>query len=152
MKNGFIGQQIGKLAIIGIYILMVVVCAIFTSMDIQSANVPVGFTVVDASLTAMWALLVISEIVSYVKWRKLVFAPDTVCITTVDREITVTSCKELKDILSILARHADLFKKGKIGLAMELYNPENECVEFEHIPLEEYLVDQKPTVDEKSPK
>jgi len=53
--------------------------------------------------------------------------------------------------LSILARHGDLFTKGKIALAMEMYNPKNERAKFEHIPLEEYLNDQTPTVDGKSP-
>ncbi len=151
MKSGFKKQAAGKLAFIGIYIMLAIFCGMSTAVDITHPNAPVGISVVDASLSGLWLLVAILEIKNYRKWRKLVLNPDAVTFITADYEGTITGSPTMKHLADILVRHRDLFSDGKLSLSITTFDPTKERVESNVVPLEEYTINDEPTVTEKSP-
>ena len=147
MKSGFKKQAAGKLAFIGIYIMLAIFCGVSTAVDITHPNTPVGISVVDASLSGLWLLVAILEIKTYRKWRKLVRNPDAVTFITADYEGTITGSPTMKHLADILVRLSD----GKLALSVTTFDPTKERVEANIIPLEEYTINDEPTVTEKSP-
>ena len=147
MKSGFKKQAAGKLAFIGIYIMLAIFCGVY----ITHPNAPVGVAVVDASLSGLWLLVAILEIKNYRKWRKLVRNPDAVTFITADYEGTITGSPTMKHLADTLVRHRDLFSDGKLSLSITTFDPTKERVESNVVPLEEYMINDEPTVTEKSP-
>ena len=150
MTKPFKRITIAKVMTLLVYILVFLACAVVTAIDLKSGKAPAGAIAVDFALSGLWLTLSARECRSFIKWRRAANEPGTVRLVTSHMDITVVACPALQSLVETLAYNAQDLSAQKLAMAVQLYDPDKERIEYERHPIEDYLADPAPTVSQDS--
>ena len=147
MLKSMIWKKVSSLII---YLLAFVICTVIAVIDLRAGKTSTSVIAADVLLAATWMAISIHALVDYIKCRKAFLYPYSVRLSTGTIDITVVDCPSLHRLVDILAHNADKLSSQKLAMAIELYDPDKERVEYEHHPIKDYLADQNTTVQQDS--
>jgi hypothetical protein len=107
-----------------------------------------GLAFVDVEAHPVWAIL---DFLLVIYWGGFIcHALDNIIGRHDWRHLPIAHPKILQLIYSLAHAEKDI-EDGKVAWIGTFYDPSKERIEANRIPIEEYLADPQPTVDEKSP-